>query len=346
MCEFEIDCGRMTGWAGKIEEYSVELKRQKGRVDVISRQLAFKGEYRSVETALSGIAENINRQQTQMKQCGGMLENIVKAYQNTESGIVSQAAPLAKVHTAAGALWDLVKDVLGQFGVGGGFASLLLKLADGSGTDAKDVLQIAKWLNSTIGKTAEILSKSPDDRDALSFWLGISDKTAYEKIGIKPTDSVGTKWGKYFSDQADGYVFSSAKNAGENVKVATKWIGLGLSFALSAIDNKKEQGGVMTARAWGETVTETLLNLGGGALLSGFATVALGASAPAIAIGAISVVASWGIDSVYRMVSGSEEGIIEDFSDFICDKVVQAKDAVAGWMNKLFSGGNSQPAYA
>lgn len=91
MGEFEIACKKVTGWAEKISGCSRDIKKQEGRVEDILRQLRFhKEDYRGMEQALSGIIEGLHRQQEQVQQYGNMLENIVRAYESTETGILAK----------------------------------------------------------------------------------------------------------------------------------------------------------------------------------------------------------------------------------------------------------------
>ncbi len=355
MGEFEIQFRSTALWADKIGGYSAELGQQKGRVESVSRQLAFKGDYRGVEQALSRIAENLNTQKTQMKQYGGMLENIVKAYQGAESSITGSITPTVKVEKALEAASDLLMNLLSEFGIVGSSASAVLKFYESSmdGISTKDILKLLKDADGVLGKAAGELGKSQKERNWLNALFGDSSQKAWEKIGIKPKDSIGTKWGKYFKDQADDYMFSAAESAGKNIKAATKYAGAVLSFAIAALDNKAEQGGVMNGRAWGETITETILNAGEGFFIGGIATIALGAGASVLAVGAVSVVAAWGIDQAYKAIFGSENGLIEDVSDLICDAAVKAGNAVSKWaestwnsVTDFFSGRNKKPAYA
>jgi len=91
MGEFEIACKKVTGWAEKISGCSKDIKKQEGRVEDILRQMRFHEEnYRGMEQALSGVVESLHRQQEQMQQYGNVLENIVRAYESTETGILAK----------------------------------------------------------------------------------------------------------------------------------------------------------------------------------------------------------------------------------------------------------------
>lgn len=355
MGEFEIELEKVKEWAGKINGYSGELKKQKGRVESISRQLMFRGDYQGVKKALSKIAGNINTQQNQMKQYGGMLGNIVTAYKGAESAILTTVTPSLKIVKAAEDVLDVSLGILSELGVVGSSSATALKLIDSlldDGLDEKDILKLFKWGDGTVGKLAGMLDKAEKDRDWDNFWFSSSTKSLWDKLDVKASDSISTKWDAYIKDMKDDYSFSAAKTPGGKVKVATKYIGAALSFALTALDNKKEQGGVMTGRAWGETVTETLVSAGEDFLIGSAVAMVMG-GAPVVAVGVTTTLVTWGADWLYRKATGSKEGLIEDVSDAICDTAESVGNTVSKWakstwnsVNNFFAGGNSRPAYA
>lgn len=88
MGEFEIACKKLSGWADKIDSCSKEIKRQENRATELSSQMRHQeGNYHAVAQALSGISQDLHRQQEQMKQYGNVLETIAKAYESTEAEI-------------------------------------------------------------------------------------------------------------------------------------------------------------------------------------------------------------------------------------------------------------------
>lgn len=362
MAEFEIQLGKTTEWAAAVNEYSSELRQQKGRVDSVARQLAFRSGYKGIDIALAGIASNINKQQTQMKQYGGMLGNIVRAYKGAESSIVAKVTPDMKIENAADNSLDLLLPLLSKFGVAGSTSSTLLKLWKNSlnGIDTKDVLSLLKGADGLAGQIAGMAGKKAADRNWADFWLGNISKSIFDDLdGVKPASSGWAKWKAYMKKELsmEDYKFSVGRNAkaASNVKAATKWAGAALSFAITALDNKEEQGGVMNGRAWEETIVETglgaLEGLAVGAAV-GAAAAAIG-GAPVLVAGAATVGVTWLVDMGYKAISGSRDGLIEDASDWVCDRVETAGKAVGNWakstwnsVTDFFSGGKRKPAYA
>lgn len=361
MAEFEIQLGRTATWASELERLNGELRRQKGCVESVARKLMFKGDYVGVEIALNRIASNIGKQQTQMKQYGGMLGNIVKAYKGAESAIVAKVTPAMKIESAVKETGDLVLSLISEFGLAGSVASTISEFLIGAadGIDKKEILSIIKDADGWIGKIADMAGKEAGERNWADFLFGTMSKSMWEKIDVKPSDSLWTKWKAALKDQIglEDYIPEVGKNGkvatASKVQVATKYIGAALSFAMTAWDNKKEQGGVMNGRAWEETIVETGVSAVEGALI-GSAVAAVIGSAPVVVVGAATVGVTWLVDMGYKAVTGSENGMIEDASDWICDHVVEpVGQAVTNWakstwnsVTDFFSGGKRKPAYS
>lgn len=361
MAEFEIALGKTAKWAEQMESFSAELRSQKGRVQSTARNLMFKGDYAGVDRALGKIAANLDRQQTQMKQCGGMLENIVKEYKKTEAAIVTKVTPAMKLEKAGDEAGKLALSLLSKFGVTGSGVASLLKFLIGSsdGIDEKDVFTLLKGMNGLAGKIAKFVGTEAEKRNWADFLFGKMSQSTWDKIKVKPGDKLRVKWKAALKDNLD--LEDYMPKAGENGKIATvskvqaatKYIGAALAFAVTAADNKKEQGGVMTARAWEETIVETGVTAAE-SILIGSAVAALIGGAPVVAVSAATVGVTWLVDMGYKALTGSKNGIIEDTSDWICDHVVEpVGQAVAGWaksawksVTNFFSGGKQKTAYS
>lgn len=361
MAEFEIELGRTAKWASELEGLHGELRQQKGRVESVARKLKFKGDYVGVDIALGKTASNLGKLQTQMKQYGGMLGNIVKAYKGAESAIVAKVTPAMKIENAVNEAGDLVLSLMSEFGIAGSTASALIKFLGGAadGIDAKDILSLIKGANGQVGKIAKVLGKEAKDRNWADAFFGTFSKSMWEKLDVKPNASLLTKWKAAFKDQLslEDYIPEVGKNGkvttASKVQVASKYIGAAISFALTALDNKEEQGGVMNGRAWEETIVETGVSAVEGAVI-GSTVAALIGGAPVVVVGAATVGVTWAVDMGYKALTGSEDGIIEDASDWICDHVVEpVGKAVGNWakstwdtVTNFFSGNKQKPAYS
>ena len=361
MADFEIELGKTAKWASELEGFQSELRKQKERVESTTRKLMFKGDYAGVNTALGKIASNIGRQQTQMKQYGGMLGNIVKAYKGAESEIVAKVTPAMKIENAVDEVSDVMISVLSKFGLVGSTASLALKFMKGSldGIDTKDVLKFIKGGDGLVGKIAKFAGTEAGKKNWADFLFGKISETMWDKIGVNSGEKISVKWKAALKDQLDfeDYMPKAGKNgkipAASKVQAATKYIGAALAFALTAMDNKKEQGNVMNARAWEETIVETGVTAAEGMLI-GSAVAAMIGGAPVVVVGAATVGVTWLVDMGYKALTGSKDGIIEDTSDWICDHVVEpVGQAVGSWakstwdcVTNFFSGGKQKPAYS
>lgn len=357
MAEFEIESGRISGYAGQMEGYSGQLKAQKGRVTDVAWKLALQGGTQNVKKALAKIASDLEKQQVQVKQYGQILENIRKEYQNTEAAIVTAASPQKKVEEEKNevltSIADLLRNLSSEFGFVGSTLAAVLKLITNAmdGIDEKDIWGLVGAGNGMVGKIAGLIDDMKEEKSLAALLFGDMAKTMGEKLDFKPTDSLVTKWKKYFKDQKGDYgLGDKAKDlstAGK-VKVAAKYVGTAIDFALTAFDNKEEYGGEMTGRAWEETISETLVSAGEGLLIGGGVTLVMGAGAPVVAVGVVTAGVTWAVDMGYRWISGSETGLVEDVSDFLCDNVFEpVGNAVGNWakdtwdsMTNFFSGRN------
>ena len=155
-----------------------------------------------------------------------------------------------------------------------------------------------------------------------------------------------------------GYSFKNATNVGSKIKVATKWAGTGLSAVTNFISNKEEQKknpGMSNARVVSETVVETAIDVGVGALATAGATALLGAAAPAVAVGAVAVGAVWAVNTATEVITAhfwgedNKKNLTEFASDAIIDGVTaigkgvgkavkNGFNAVTKWGKSLFGG--------
>jgi len=149
---------------------------------------------------------------------------------------------------------------------------------------------------------------------------------ALKKIGIDDitTATKGDIFEHYLDDFVDGFNFSKATNVGEKIKVGTQWAGVAFSVAGNAVENLEEFGTVASGRFWGETVIETAVDVGLGVITGAAATVVLGASAPAVAVGAATIGITWVVNKASEAITG--KGVDEFFADVVMDGVEKVAD--------------------
>lgn len=354
MGEFEINFGTAAGWADQIEGYSDILKQKKGQAESAARQLRSIGNYRGVESALSKIAGNLDKQRRQMKQYGGMLQNIIKAYKDTETAIVDSASPVKQVEKALDGIQDLETDLFSKFGVIGSTAvsvTDLIKAWSSGKIEGKDALKLIKSLISNGGKVAGTLGTEKDKRDWMKCLSGITSDTMADKLDISPKAAIDVQWDAFIEDKKKAYSFSNAKGVGKTLQVAAKYAVDILTFLMRGKDNIDEQGGVLTGRAVEETVVETAVDWAEDLAIGGLVMFSLGPGAPFLAVSLATAVASWAVDTIIESTTG--EKTVELISDAICDTAEKAGNVIVNWgkstwdtMTRFFSGGNQRAAYA
>ena len=197
---------------------------------------------------------------------------------------------------------------------------------DSDGEIYKTLLGGGKSFVSTVGDLAETAYKTdPDWKETLfGNW---KKGSALTEIAEKTSKYSGNNtFVGLMKSEADSYMFKSANNVGENIKVGAKWAGVAVSAVTNGIDNYEEHGGMDNGRFWAETVTETVVDVAVGAAATaavGAAAVALGISAPAVAVGAVAAGAVWAVDSLTKWatkeITGEEKGLTELVSDTVLD---------------------------
>lgn len=152
--------------------------------------------------------------------------------------------------------------------------------------------------------------------DILSLFDGIDDQT---EAGF---------WKNFTSEFTKYFPKKNAKPVSK-IKVAGKYGGLVVSTLLSAFNNISEgkSKGYNDTRIAGETLIETGVGLVTGALLTAGITAVLGAGAPVVAVGAMSVAASVAINKTVEFLTGGRD-IGELASDLILGDDQERKQVV------------------
>ena len=147
-----------------------------------------------------------------------------------------------------------------------------------------------------------------------------------EWIGLNP---IGEKPWKYaLSDYFD---FSNARNGFSSV---CNWA---TAIITSGYDNLKEfgDGWFSNPRFWGETATETLINVGEGIAMTAAAAAILGTSAPAVAVGVLAAVGTVAVDAgvngIIRLVTGDPNA---DWKEIVSDAVCDGFGTAVEWVKE------------
>ncbi len=263
---------------------------------------------------------------------------------------------------------DVLIGVLGKAGHIGTVSSFLLKnlpkwFANGQfslPTGAQSVTSLLKDGNTLI-KGLMAWSKSNKNLDKLSRMLPRQAKELRIKRLFGLTDlfagkasQAKTSWGMRFYNnfhKLDGPLESYTKGG---AKSACAWIGLGLTAVSNYLDNKEEaeSGEISEGRAWAETVTETVVDVGSGWLISTAVAAGVAASigsAPVLLVGAATVGVTMGLDwackKITKKLTGEEKELTETISDAILDVgeavVVGGKKVVSEVATEVSKGWNN-----
>ena len=273
-----------------------------------------------------------------------------------------------------------VKTILkSMFDIGGGFGSItksgaafntLLKIAvDGDGFTTKDIGDVIKgsgesvlgimdliedykgsdWKKMVGLENFETLKVEPEagwwkkvfDSDAaptLKERLNVAKEGMEEglKAGAK---GAGASFTSTFKDQ-----FTIFKEGTKKLD-APKAAGWALSLVANGFSNLEDyQKGEMSGlRATAETISETIIDVGKGALIAaGIAAgaAAIGVSAPAVVVAGAGVVVSAGLDWVCEGLTGKSvteatSDLILDVGEAITGGIASVGNAICGWVNKL-----------
>ncbi|SDB39853.1 hypothetical protein SAMN02910298_01940 [Pseudobutyrivibrio sp. YE44] len=229
---------------------------------------------------------------------------------------------------------DLAVDVVGNFGIVGSFVNSAYKIGDGiakdkSTTVGKGLFEMGKNATDSFGRLVEnAYTGKPGNMGAVfgDFRKGgaVADLLDDAAVASKPTK--WTIFKKSIGEELDYLPKLAGENAtvAKNLKVATKWGGAAFSLGANAMDNIQEMHdnpGMTKGRAVAETVTETAVDIVIGAAATAAFTALMGASAPAIAVGAAVVGVTWlanlGVEKATAAVWGEENkrGLTELASD-------------------------------
>lgn len=317
------------------------------RIDDINSCLAFKSNYSNVTRTISNIASGIQKQAGIMQKMGTQLQAISNAYGKTEMDITGKGAiaikeikgtivgpiftPMAKKDSEkfdwkwSSLIWKNVA----KMGVTGNAIAAFGEMLTG-GVTAKTLIGGGSKFATIVGDLAKnAYSDNPSIKEVVfGDWKKGSAVEKLKKWAKIPETTVTTKWGVFTNSmkkQASEFLPSSCKNVGDKIKLGTKWAGVALSGVTNAISNKKEMetGGISKGRAVAETVMETAVDVGIGMVATAAATALIGASAPAVAVGAAAAGVVWAADAATRYLTkknfGSEKGLTEFLSDTVLD---------------------------
>lgn len=337
MAQFSVKKNNIDSVIDAERKLAGELNSLEDEIRSIGNSLSFKVAAKAnIRNRLSSAANSVSAHRSAMNNMRSALQDTVNTYERTEDTILGNLnVGNAKAQNASGdgyedeANWK--KEALDWLWKGVGIFGPVGKISSGIGKFvAGDKGTTTTWAKAIkdVGKGTLGLVKATKEANTKADWLkqvfGLNKKPLETGIKIKGSD----------------VVFSAIVNAAGNYE-------------------EYKTGAITANRAIAEWVTETALDVGKDALIAAGVTAAFTAlgfvSAPAIAVGAATVVASAGVDWLCEKVTGQK--LTETVSDFVLDtaetglnlvktgakKVVEGTSALwsnvkQGWSN-LTSGG-------
>ena len=341
MAEFSAEWKKMQTQSSRMQKAGKTLNGLGVTVTSIKSNLSYMGRYANVIRTLNSISADLKNQANLAQTMGNKLQEVSVTYKNTEQGLLGTSSVMPTVGKASDLLGDklsfdwkvdkLLWKGAGNFGTVGQAIAGFGEMVTG-GVTYKTLLGGGGKAVSIFGDLAKnAYSKKPDYKKVL---FGDWEKGgAVKKLKNWPDISNVAITGKastFFASiqkQLSDFTFKNCETVGDKIQVGTKWAGVAISGITNGISNYKEyQDGEITAqRAVAETVTETAVDLGIGMFATAGATALIGASAPALAVGAAAAGAVWAADAATRFFTNKygkkERGLTECVSDAILDGV-------------------------
>lgn len=337
------------------------------RAAQVNRSMSMKLKNMSrISSQMQQILQQLEAEKNKMNDMHRAMETAVEKYQNTEERIVGAAwagigddqapgnNPTGTTAPGQGGValdWlGLLKQIVGKFGIAGNLPLCVAKWADA------DILGGMKTALKLVSSGASMVGNNGIKWKGL---IGMPDLGKYANLtdsSFKSVFSFAAKeeWNSYFFDKTK----TGAEAVANKFKVVAKWAGNVLTVADNVAQNVEEHGGISNSRFWQETITESAIDIGKGALIA----VAAGAGSAAVAAAGaatapvwltgigITVGLNWGADQVAKLVTGdSKARATEVISDAIWDHAVpwikdrgndianafgNAASAVKGWLKK------------
>lgn len=335
MDEFMVRCKQVMGCGDELINCAGFLKGYAGDTDSVRRNLRGKiSSYDQIGNRLKQIAGCMEEECRKLESLGNGAHNIGRTYSDTENRITGKEISEEKVGAPEeeGFSWefgDLASDVLGEFGViGTGISSVASWVTGGGKSDAVD------WFLNVGDDAVGIgdgIREIVEDKLPIAEWFGFgaSDYASDAKFWDRFKSNLG-KEAKETFDYMDGSNWSKALGV----------LGTAFTVGEAAKDNYDEykRGEIGAVRAVAETAGEVAVDWAIGIGVTALAAAALPVGAPAVAVGAATVVVTWAVDKAFEWATGKNAS--EFISDTILDgaaKAVQsAGKAVADWWGGLW----------
>lgn len=235
-----------------------------------------------------------------------------------QAGNTTTVQPNSQDETDMAEWWkELILGTIGNFGIfGKAFELITTGLTTGDSTD------IGKLILDLIGSGASVGGKIVDGEIVDIFGLF---KTV-DAIGFRENLAMQLEKFKINSSYNSQNLTGAAKTA-NNIGAIAKWGGVALTAVSKFVGNAEEfNGDFGNWRMYAETIGETAVSVGTGILVTAGVGALLGASAPAVLVGAIGTgivaVGNWASESLFGV------SVTEAVSDFAIDTATAVVDGV------------------
>lgn len=348
MSEFSVKWAAIGTSSVTLGETGKKLQKIQQQLENVNRDISRSHsihKYSQITRTLGNLTDSLAQQRNKIDKMSKVLENVADTYQKTEKELANVSTnkentkeePISQTvedNEFIKKIRELLKKELGNIGTTGNLLSSILNIF-GKGLNYTTGLGLGKSVVKAVGGFVETLWK--EDKNWMQYLFGKWGKGS----AVSGLADTSTKWSTIkssLSKEWDSYFPKAVKTAGDKVKLATKWAGTALSAITNGVKNYEEFGTVKNTRFWEETIMETVVDIGIGALATAGATALLGASASAIAVGAVSVVAIWAVDWAVSAVTETVTGESIGLTEIVSDTILNAKDAYVEGKQKVFSG--------
>lgn len=292
----------------------------------------------TVVNTLDNLMRTMDREVCAVKSMGKALQNIIGVYGACEQRLVGNAVqqkPVTTGKTEEGAwTWQDTWDLLAEGGIVGAGVSMIGNGITGE-RDGKTIINSGKYLNSIIGNAADAIAEGGTKTEWTKYLFGTNDALSNLSTSSGSKAFVNSWEKQFYSDLS----FKNTTGIADKVSVGTKWGGHVLNLLTNGWENYEEfqTDGISAERAVAETVVETGVDIGLGALATAgvsAAAVALGfTAAPAFAIGVGAALATWAVNGICKWLTGGDD-LGEVTANVICgvgEMVNSLKKITAEW---------------
>lgn len=323
---WRIELQQAESMASVLEFQCRTIKSVREAISNIKDNCAVTGQSRgTVVNTLDNLMKTMDREACAVKSMGNVLRDITGVYGACEQRLVGNAVQQKPAITgkteegekAEGAwTWQDTWSLLAKGGIVGAGVSMIGNGITGE-RDGKTVINSGKYLNSIIGNGAAAIVRGGTKTEWTKYLFGTND--VLSKLS---TSSGGKTFVNSLEKQFD-LSFKKATGTADKVNVGTKWGGHVLNLLANSWENYREfqTDGISAERAVAETVVETGVDIGFGALATaGVSAAAVAAgftAAPAFAIGAGAVLVTWAVNGICKWITGGDD-LGEAVANIVC----------------------------